>query len=212
MQFVDEELGDPFLKFILLLSEQQTPGQFEEGRLRFTRFVPFESSNTDQRVFIFQSGSVSENLPLADVPVEEKRISGTGVVGSIDTPGGATVVNFVDNDSNAEWTGRKAETIRIVITDSRHGKAEQISEEQWQALPLGEHGDVVYFVRDVIGREEPVAESIYQALEPDRQGRRDYYRRELPRLAEVGAWAMGDNLSIGLARDGGSISHTFAQA
>lgn len=212
LQFVDEELGDPFLKFILLMSELQTPRQFEEGNLRFSRFVPFESSNTDQRVFVFQSGSVSSDLPPADAPIEGKRLSGSGVAAGVSTPGGASVTNFIDNDVNAEWTGRKTETIRIVITDSRHGRAEQITEAQWQALPLGERGDVVYFVKDVIGREEPVAESIYQGLEPDRQGRRDYYRRERPRLAEVDAWAWGDNLSLGLAQDGGSISHTFSNA
>jgi len=212
LQFVDEEMGDPFYKFVLLLSELQTPGRFEEGNLRFKRLVPFESANTEQRVFVFQSGSVSEDLPLADVPVEEKRISGTGVVGSIDTPGGATVLNFVDNDSNAEWTGRKTETIRIVITDSRQGRAEQISEEDWASLPVGERGDVTHFVKDVSGREEPVDAATYQTLEPERQGRRDFYRRELPRLAEVNAWGWGDNLSLGLAQDGGSISHTFLNA
>ena len=206
LQFVNEELGDPFLKFILLLTERQTPGQFEDGNLRFSRFVPFESSNTDQRVFIFQSINVSEDLPPADVPVEEKRFT-TVRIGS-----GRHQNNFVDNDPSPDWTGRKAETIRIVITSSRHGKAEQISAEQWQALAVGERGDIEYFVQDLSGREEPVDETTYLALAPERQGRRQHYRRELPRLAEVGAWAMGDNLSLGLAQVGGSISHTFSQA
>ena len=206
LQFVDEALGDPFLKFILLISERQTPGQFEEGNLRFTRFIPFESSNTDQRVFIFESGNVSSDLPLVDVPVEGKRLSASSVAT------GRHQSNFVANESNTEWTGRKAETIRIVITDSRHGRAERITEEQWQALPSNERGDIEYFVQDLSGREEPVEEVTYLALDPERQGRRIYYRRELPRLAEVGAWAKGDNLSLGLAQDGGSISHTFSNA
>ncbi|NKB69127.1 MAG: hypothetical protein GKR89_18820 [Candidatus Latescibacteria bacterium] len=206
LQFVDQELGDPFLRFILLLSERQTPGQFEEGNLRFSRFTPFESPNTEQRIFVFESGSVSQDLPSADVLVEGKRFSRGGVAT------GRHQTNIVANESNAEWTGRKAETIRIVITDSRHGRAEQITEEQWQALAVGERGDIEYFVQDLSGREEPVGEATYLALEPERQGRRIYYRRELPRLAEVSAWAMGDNLSLGLAQDGGSISHTFSNA
>lgn len=203
LQFVDEDQGDPFYKFILLLSEIQTPGN--EGRLRFSRFVPFEAPNFDQRIYLFQSGSVSQGLPV-DVPVETKRFSSARVAT------GRHQTNLVDNESNFEWTGRKVETIRIVITDSRFGRAEQISEEAWQALPVNARGDVEYYVRDVAGREEPVDEATYRSLDPDRQGRRLYFRRELPRLAEVGAWAMGDNLSLGLAQQGGSISHTFSNA
>ena len=206
LQFVDEELGDPFLKFVLLISERQTTGRFEEGNLRFRRIIPFESANLDQRIFVFQSGGISDDLPPADVPIEEKLLAPAGVAT------GRHQNNYVASESNLEWTGRKAETIRIVITDSRLGRAEQISEEQWTALPQGERGDVVYFVRDVSGREEPVDEETYQGLAPERQGRRDYFRRELPRLAEVEAWGWGDNLSLGLAQDGGSISHTFLNA
>ena len=49
-----------------------------------------------------------------------------------------------------------------------------------------------------------MAEATYQALEEQRQGRRDFYRRELPRLAEVEAHGWGDNLSINLIENGGS--------
>ena len=206
LQFVDEEMGDPFYKFVLLLSELQTPSRFEEGNLRFTRLVPFESANTEQRVFVFQSGSVSEDLPPSDYPIEEQLLAQAGVAT------GRHQTNIVANGSNFEWTGRKTETIRIVITDSRQGRAEQISEEDWASLPVGERGDVAHFVKDVSGREEPVDAATYQTLEPERQGRRDFYRRELPRLAEVNAWGWGDNLSLGLAQDGGSISHTFLNA
>ena len=206
LQFVDEEMGDPFYKFVLLLSELQTPSRFEEGNLRFTRLVPFESANTEQRVFVFQSGSVSEDLPPSDYPIEEQLLAQAGVAT------GRHQTNIVASGSNFEWTGRKTETIRIVITDSRQGRAEQISEEDWASLPVGERGDVAHFVKDVSGREEPVDAATYQTLEPERQGRRDFYRRELPRLAEVNAWGWGDNLSLGLAQDGGSISHTFLNA
>ncbi|MBT3430090.1 MAG: hypothetical protein HN428_06670 [Proteobacteria bacterium] len=206
LQFVGEEMGDPFYKFVLLLSELQTPSRFEEGNLRFSRLVPFESANTDQRVFVFESGSVSEDLPPSDHPVEEKLLAQAGVAT------GRHQTNFVASGSNLEWTGRKTETIRIVITDSRQGRAEKISEEDWENLPISERGDIAHFVKDVSGRQEPVDAATYQALEPSRQGRRDFYRRELPRLAEVGAWGWGDNLSLGLAQDGGSISHTFLNA
>ena len=44
----------------------------------------------------------------------------------------------------------------------------------------------------------------------DRQGRRVYYRRELPRLAEVDAWGWGDNIALGMLETGGGIEHTIA--
>lgn len=190
LDFVDEMLGDPFLKFVLLLSERQTPGRFEEGELRFSRIVPFEAANTDQRVFVFDSEQLSEDLPASEVESESRRLT--------------------QNYTSPEWTGRRVETIRIVITDSRMGRAEEISEEAWQALPVRDRGDVTYFVRDLSGREEPIDAATYAQLEPDRQGKRVYYRRELPRLSEVEAWGWGDNLSLAMKQNGSAIEHTFA--
>ena len=186
LQFVDEALGDPFLRFIMLLSDRQSALLHEpNSRIGFQLFIPQDAPNTTQREYIFESEHTSPELPPATGVVSDKKLAES-------------------LHRSPEWTGRKIETIRIVITDTRGGRAEQIEQEAWEALPEAERGDIVYFARDVAGREEPVDEATYQALEEQRQGRRDYYRRELPRLAEVEAHGWGDNLAINLIENGGS--------
>ena len=59
----------------------------------------------------------------------------------------------------------------------RCARGEQISAEEWQALPANERGAIVYFIRDEQGFEEPVERAVYESLDPQRQGRLDYYRR-----------------------------------
>ena len=190
LQFVDESLGDPFLRFILLLSDRQSALLHEpNNRIGFQLFIPQDAPNTTQREYIFESEHTSPELPPATGVVSDKQLA----EGLRRSP---------------TWTGRKIETIRIVVTDTRGGRAEPISQEAWEALPAAERGDIVYFARDVAGREEPVDEATYQAMEAQRQGRRDYYRRELPRLAEVEAHGWGDNLSINLIENGGSYGLT----
>ena len=190
LQFVDESLGDPFLRFILLLSDRQSALLHEpNSRIGFELFISQDAPNTTQRTYIFESEHTSPELPPATGVVSDKRLA----EGLRRSPA---------------WTGRKIETIRIVITNTRGGRAEQIAQEAWEALPEAERGDIVYFARDVAGREEPVDEATYRAMETQRQGRRDYYRRELPRLAEVEAHGWGDNLSINLIENGGSYALT----
>ena len=41
-------------------------------------------------------------------------------------------------------------------------------------------------------------------------GGREFYRRELPRLAEVEVWGWGDNISLGLVEGGGTLDLTSA--
>ena len=198
LKFVEEGLGDPFLKFLLLLSPRQLVASKEDRTIGFSSLVPFEGSNTDQRVFTFDSPRVSSELAQVD-PGTPGRFQGE-----------EPVAILTESNISPEWTGRLVETVRIVITDTRGARAEQVTEEAWNTLLAGERGDVVYFVRDISGHEEPVDESTYSALEPERQGRRDFYRRELPRLAEVEAWGWGDNLALGLVEGGGSLKLTVA--
>ena len=122
---------------------------------------------------------------------------------SADTPGFSE-----DDDGRTEWTGRMAQTVRILIGDSKLGRAHPIDEATWDALPAGERGDVLYYIRDDVGFEEPVEQAIYESLPQDQQGRKEYYIRERPRLAEVEIWGWGDNLSPKLIDGGGSVRFT----
>ena len=78
--------------------------------------------------------------------------------------------------ANPGWQGKLVQTIRIVVSDTRGERGERISEEEWQALPADERGAIVHFIRDEQGFEEPVERAIYESLDPQRQGRLDYYR------------------------------------
>ena len=109
-------------------------------------------------------------------------------------------------DAAPGWDGRMVETLRIVVFDtkgSRHTRLE--SEDEWQALDPADRGDIVHFVRDQGGFEEPVSREEYDQLPDQRQGRRDFYRRERPRLAEVEVWGLGDNIGPGIKQGGGSF-------
>ena len=193
LQFVDEELGDPFLRFILLLEPRQLPLIQDERTLGFATFVPFKGLNRDRRLFVIDAERTSGLLPPAVEGLLEKRF--TEAIGEPET-----------------WTGKMLQAIRIQITESQGDRREQITEEAWNELPPDERGHVEYYVRDVAGREEPVSAEIYPALEPERQGRREYFRRELPRLAEVDAWGWGDNVAQGLIESGGSMTNTLGTA
>jgi hypothetical protein len=110
--------------------------------------------------------------------------------------------------SSPEWQGRMVETIRLVVTDTKGGQGHLIDQAQWEALAPADRGQIVYFLKDEQGLEEPVAPEIYAGLSPERQGRRDYYRRERPRLADIEVWGHGDNISLGMVEGGGSLTLT----
>jgi len=116
--------------------------------------------------------------------------------------------NFAQPRSDPVWTGRMVETIRILVTDSKRFRARQISRENWEALSLQERGDIVYYIRDEAGFEEPVDSSIYESFGSERQGRKEYYIRERPRLSEVEVWGWGDNLAPGVLGTGSGVDLT----
>ena len=182
MRFVEEGLGDPFFKYLLLLARNQTLSLTDDRKVSFELFVPHEGPNTQQRAFFFESAAATGGATLAG-PVNPGLVVPSGGISS--------VKKLHQSSADPAWTGKVIETIRIVITDTRGGRAEQIDQAAWEALPAHERGDIVHFVRDFAGREEPVDAETYESLEEERRGRREFYRRELPRLAEVEAVGLG---------------------
>ena len=206
MRFVDEGLGDPFFKYVIMLSERQRLAFSDDRYISFERFSPHEGTNTEQRLFFFEYAA--EN---GTALVDESQSSGQHRPPPPPSSGGVSSENtFSQNSADPTWSGKLVQTLRIVVTDTRGGRAEQISEEKWEALPLAERGDVIYFVRDFAGREEPIDETTYNELEEARQGRMDFFSRELPRLAEMEVWGWGDNIGLGLVDGGGSLAFDVA--
>ena len=102
------------------------------------------------------------------------------------------------------WTGRMVQYLRIAVTDTRADRAEEISAEAYQALPTTARGAVEYIWR-IADEERLVSEERYGQLTATEQGGIRYYRRELPRLAEVEVQTVGENISLGLIGRGGSL-------
>ena len=75
LQFVDEALGDPFLRFIMLLSDRQSALLHEpNSRIGFQLFIPQDAPNTTQREYIFESEHTSPELPPASGVVSDKKL------------------------------------------------------------------------------------------------------------------------------------------
>ena len=110
--------------------------------------------------------------------------------------------------SSPEWTGRMVETLRVVVTDSKRARGRRVTVAEWEALPTTDQGEIVHFVKVREGFEEPVDRLVYEGLPLARQGRKEYYRRERPRLADIEVWGYGDNISIGMVEGGGNLALT----
>jgi len=104
-----------------------------------------------------------------------------------------------------EFRGDVVRYVRIRVTDSRGDKGEQISKERYEELDPDQRGAVEYYRITEVGEERLVTEEVYEKLPPERQGAVRYYRRELPCLAEVEVWSLGENLSLGILDRGGWI-------
>ena len=174
LRFVDEERGDPFRQFRVLVAPEQQLLDDDDKDIDFGLVGGTIAPNTEQRTFVLDAEDARFRQPGAD----------------------------------PHWTGRMVETIRILVSDSKRFRARRISEEEWMALPPEDQGDIIYHIRDESGFEEPVEQSIYESFGPERQGRKDYYIRERPRLSEVEVWGWGDNLALGVLGRGGGVSLT----
>ena len=62
LKFVDEELGDPFLQFIMLLSRRQSALLHEpNSRIGFQLFIPQDAPSTTQREYILKASTPAPN-------------------------------------------------------------------------------------------------------------------------------------------------------
>ena len=172
LHFVDQERGDPFRQFRILVAPEQKLIQSQSRVLSFAVVGRTKAPNTNQRRIEFSS--------------------------TIDP-------DFSHGDEDTDWTGRLGQTVRILISESKLGRGRSISQQEWEDLPSGERGDILYYIRDQTGFEEPVDAEIYASLPPEQQGGKDYFIRERPRLSKIEVWGWGDNLSPNLLEGGGSI-------
>ncbi len=112
-------------------------------------------------------------------------------------------------NTTGDFTGDIIRYVGVGITDSDYGKARQVSQSEYESLPSDRQGDIEYFRRDASGRERLLrgGKEDWDALAGTaRQGPVVYYRREVPRLAEIEVWAIGDNIGTGVIARGGRVT------
>ena len=81
------------------------------------------------------------------------------------------------------------------------------TKDEHEALPDEQKGAVDHFRKGESGRETLISEDAYfNEIEADRQGSIKYYRKEIPRLAEIEVWTTGDNVNLGAADRGGALT------
>ena len=165
LRFVDEELGDPFLQFKVLVSTGKTLPLSKQ--VLYREVGRTERPNRRQREFSF------------DVSPGEK--------------------------ADPDFAGDIIRFVQVVVTDSRLGKAEEISREEHEALPTPQRGEIEYFGRSRTGREWQLEKGNWELLSAEEQGSRRYYRRERPRLAELEVWTFGENTAMATFERGGSV-------
>ena len=165
LRFVDEELGDPFLQFKVLVSTGKTIPLSKQ--VLYREVGRTERPNRRQREFSF------------DISPGEK--------------------------ADPDFAGDVIRFVQVVVTDSRLGKAEEISREEYEALPTAQRGDIEYFGRSRTGREWQLDKEIWELLRPEEQGPLRYYWRERPRLAELEVWTFGENTALATFERGGSV-------
>ena len=106
--------------------------------------------------------------------------------------------------ADARFSGDALDRVQIVATSSDSTRAEQITREEYEALPEWQRGETEYFRREHSGREAKISEAEYSVIDADRRGPVRFYRREIPRISEIEILTEGDNVNIGLSERGGT--------
>ena len=111
-------------------------------------------------------------------------------------------------DALGDFTGDVIQYVGVGITDSDFGRARQVSQSEYDGLPADQQGEIDHFRREVSGEVRLLdGREDWEALAgTERQGPVIYYRREMPRLAEIEVWTIGDNIGTGVLERGGRVS------
>ena len=87
-----------------------------------------------------------------------------------------------DQGKDAIFVGDPIQSVQIIATDSDFGRAEEISKEDYDALPDEKKGAVDYYRRRRSGLEVLISKEEYERfVSPDWKGSIKYYRKEIPR-------------------------------
>ena len=193
VRFVEEGAGDPFLLFEVLVSDGLKPARLQGGETpAYSTVLRTLNKNKSERVFsvdLTRLGLGGETVAGEVPPGEEVKVEkGSGQVR-------AAPVRFV----------------QFVVTGTDGAFGTEVTQAEYNALDANARGAMQYLKRQPDGREVSVDQDVYELLEEQRRGSIRYFRREIPRLADIEIWNEGDELISGILSRGGVISTNAKQ-
>ena len=190
LKFAEEGLGDPFLQYDVLISDGEVPEKFiASEEPEFDAVWRTLKPNKTERLLEIALGesTEAEAKELSEQPINAPPTSAISV-------------------PQQEFAGTGVRLIQVVVRGSDFDRGFAVSEDEYQALPAGERGAIVYYKLQRDGRLTEVAVADYAQLPADQQGAVEHYRWERPRLAELEVWHEGDDALIAALARGGDVS------
>ena len=173
LRFAPEGEGDPFLQFKVLAWRNGPPRQWEDFN------------------YVLRGTNVPRFWEVGRTQKPNKT---------------QRVFEFVPpttQDPDDSFVGDAIEFVQVVVTDSDFDRGQEVSRAEYEDLPEEQKGAVEHYTRSTSGREALISQEGYGTLDPTYRGPIRYYRREMPRLAEIEVWTPGDNINLGAVDRGG---------
>lgn len=101
--------------------------------------------------------------------------------------------------------------VQVVVHGSSRSRGREITQDEYERLRTqapADTGLIEYAKTLSTGGELAVSQEDWKQLDASRRGPIRYFRRELPRLAELEVWSKGDDLFSGTLLRGGSVVET----
>ena len=183
LRFAAEDVGDPFLQFKVLAWRQGPKRSWDHDR-----YYTLPGTSIPNFWEIGRTDRGNKQQRVFEFAVEPTQ------------------------STDALFTGDPIEAVRVVVTDSDSSRAAEVSKKQYEEdLPPERRGVVEYYRKDASGQETLISEQDYQAISAKNKGSVRYFRKEIPRLAEIEVWTPGENINLGATERGG-ILHLITDA
>ena len=197
LKFVDEDLGDPFLLYDVLVSDGRKP-------------IAAQSGNAPPEFFPVLI-SLKPNKTQRSVEVDLRGITGRRELGGEQDEFLAEQIQFEDlaeeSGATTDMATLAGRFVQVVIRGSDLNRGRQIAKAEFEQLAPADTGAVEYYKKLPDGGQLQVSRQVYfDRLEEEKRGDIRYYIRERPRLAELNVWVEGDDIFHGTLRRGGIIS------
>ena len=95
------------------------------------------------------------------------------------------------------WRGDQIRYVQLVVTESDSVRGAEVSREVYDALEPDRRGTVDYYKRVADGSIR-VEPELYEAIDARLRGEVRYFRRERPRLAAMEVRTIGENIALGV--------------